>query len=171
MPHPQPTAPSRTPNFGVRIAAACVLALAAVAAAWFLQQHNPHTVPNAPPCPSRLAGFYCPGCGSTRATHHLLNARIAEAWRFNPPLLLLGIPVGVYFAGAVLTWMWRGRAWRVTLPAWFVWPIVIGLIAWGVVRNLPLPGFDRLRPPDSGTIAAATEPQQPHEPAPTGSHP
>ncbi|WP_395159954.1 DUF2752 domain-containing protein [Ilumatobacter sp.] len=35
-------------------------------------------------CPIRaLTGYWCPGCGLTRATHHLFRGNIAQALSFN----------------------------------------------------------------------------------------
>ncbi len=45
-----------------------------------------------PPCPFRkMTGLLCPGCGSQRAIHHLLNLDIARAFRENM-LLVIAIP-------------------------------------------------------------------------------
>ncbi|MCM1178021.1 MAG: DUF2752 domain-containing protein [Clostridium sp.] len=38
-----------------------------------------------------LTGLYCPGCGSQRAVHHLLNGRILQAVRYNV-LLVAAVP-------------------------------------------------------------------------------
>ncbi|MFT4864868.1 MAG: hypothetical protein ACI9CV_000994 [Ilumatobacter sp.] len=36
------------------------------------------------PCPIRaLTGHWCPGCGLTRATHHLFRGNVAQAFSFN----------------------------------------------------------------------------------------
>ena len=59
---------------------------------------DPSVVPISPRCPFRLlTGYLCPGCGSQRAIHHLLNLDLPGAWRMNPllvialPYLLLGL--------------------------------------------------------------------------------
>lgn len=45
-----------------------------------------------PPCPFRTAtGWRCPGCGSQRALHALLNGAWTRAWHLHP-LLLLSLP-------------------------------------------------------------------------------
>jgi hypothetical protein len=45
-----------------------------------------------PKCPFRqVTGLQCPGCGSQRALHHLLNIEIKQAFALNP-LLILSIP-------------------------------------------------------------------------------
>lgn len=53
-----------------------------------------------PPCPFHsLTGFLCPGCGSQRALHHLINLRPEIAFSYNP-LLIISIPY--VLAGAFL---------------------------------------------------------------------
>ncbi|MGL5683791.1 MAG: DUF2752 domain-containing protein [Marinifilaceae bacterium] len=45
-----------------------------------------------PPCPFyKLTGLQCPGCGSQRAIHSLLNGNITQAFGYNP-LMVLSIP-------------------------------------------------------------------------------
>ncbi len=53
---------------------------------------DPSVVPIFPRCPFRLlTGYLCPGCGSQRAIHHLLNLDLPGAWRMNP-LLVIALP-------------------------------------------------------------------------------
>ena len=53
---------------------------------------DPAVVPIFPRCPFRLlTGYLCPGCGSQRAIHHLLNLDLPGAWRMNP-LLVIALP-------------------------------------------------------------------------------
>jgi len=45
-----------------------------------------------PKCPFYvITGYKCPGCGSQRAIHQLLNFHFAEAFKANP-LLVIAIP-------------------------------------------------------------------------------
>lgn len=45
-----------------------------------------------PKCPFKaVTGLDCPGCGSQRAIHQLLNFNLIAAFKYNP-LLLLSIP-------------------------------------------------------------------------------
>jgi hypothetical protein len=68
------------------------------------QMYNPATN-HFPKCPFlQLTGYQCPGCGSQRAIHHLLNFEVKEAFALNP-LLLVSIPyllVGFLFETVVL---------------------------------------------------------------------
>lgn len=46
-----------------------------------------------PQCAFRnLTGLECPGCGSQRAFHALLTGHVADAWNYNPFLILM-VPV------------------------------------------------------------------------------
>ena len=84
-----------------------------------------------PQCPFRLlTGFNCPGCGGLRMTHDVLHGDLIAAINDNV-LLLVGIPLLV---GWVLLRRRSGRS-PMTLPA--VATVVITLLAWTIVRNLP----------------------------------
>lgn len=51
------------------------------------------------PCPIHAAtGYYCPGCGSQRAIHHLLHGNIGTAFWLNP-LLMITLPIIIYALG------------------------------------------------------------------------
>lgn len=79
-------------------AAAIVLIVAAALFVVIVGLFNPAHSPF-PRCPFySLTGLYCPGCGSQRAMHSLLNFRFGEALRHNA-LLVLSIPyvaLGIY---------------------------------------------------------------------------
>ncbi|MFA0964864.1 DUF2752 domain-containing protein [Roseivirga sp. BDSF3-8] len=59
---------------------------------------NPEVAGIFPRCPfNKYTGLQCPGCGSQRAVHHLLNLDVASAFRMNAllviflPYILLGM--------------------------------------------------------------------------------
>lgn len=84
-----------------------------------------------PPCPFHaLTGWWCPGCGSTRALHQLLHGHFAEAFRYNP-LAILAIP---FLLIAAVIPFWRKRA--VLAPVWS-WTALVLIIGFGILRNLP----------------------------------
>ena len=61
-----------------------------------LRIYNPETSTLFPPCPLHyLTGWYCPGCGSLRAIHQLLQGNVRAAWVMNPLSMLL-FPFLVY---------------------------------------------------------------------------
>lgn len=83
-----------------------------------------------------VTGLNCPGCGGTRAVHHLLHGELAAALRCNA-LVVLALPVGA------LTALWCAlrpsarRAGAPRLGLWLPW-LLLGLAAvFAVVRNLP----------------------------------
>ena len=67
---------------------------------WVYKNYNPIDYGWFPKCPFRaLTGLLCPGCGSQRAVHNLLNLDIKGAFKENG-LLVLSIPyllVGLVF--------------------------------------------------------------------------
>jgi Protein of unknown function (DUF2752) len=91
--------------------------------------HNPDSA--FPVCPFRLlTGWNCPACGALRMTHDVLHGDLAAAINDNV-LLLVGIPV---VAGWILLRRRRGKS-LLTMPA--AATLVITMLAWTVVRNLP----------------------------------
>lgn len=117
-------------------------------AAWALWRTNPADVPWLPRCPSALLlGLQCPGCGSTRAVHHLLHLDLAAAWRHNPALLVLGLPaLAVLLAAAALT-LASGRHLCVALGRGTGTALAILLVVYMLLRNIPHAAFDAWRPP------------------------
>jgi hypothetical protein len=102
-----------------------------------------------PPCLVRsVAGLHCPGCGSGRATHALMNGDVSRAWAMNP-LLVVALPVVVY--GGFAWWLgwlvpgWRGRL-MPRLPAWVAWWSLGLVYLYGLLRNLPWSPFSWLAP-------------------------
>ena len=100
---------------------------------------NPTTASFLPPCPlDALTGIHCPGCGSTRATHALLNGDLLAAFDFNP-LMMLALPV---IALAFVRWWAAGLGYRapraeLRLPPMAIWGIFAVVVVFGVARNLP----------------------------------
>lgn len=94
-----------------------------------------------PPCPFHVVtGLYCPGCGSTRAAHHLLHGRVATAFDFNA-LTVVSLPFLAY-AGVLGALRLAGRTphrppLSQRLPAWAVWALLAAVLLFGVLRNLP----------------------------------
>jgi len=106
-----------------------------------------------PPCPFRVCtGLLCPGCGTLRATHYLLNGQFEIAFHCQPLLISLS-PILVLLVGKILYEnFWNTN---VTLPfeIQIYWLILTVVCLFFVLRNIPLDCFDCLRPPDIASIA------------------
>ena len=129
---------------------AALLLLATIAAAGIvLHLVHPARIAALPPCPSRaVLHIYCPGCGSTRAVHHLANARFADAWAHNPALIVLGLPAAAWFLATLMTEVALGRSLIFPINVrWLGWAILAALVVYFAARNVPLECLDWLRPP------------------------
>lgn len=82
-----------------------------------------------------ITGWDCPGCGSQRAIHSLINGDIAMAWRYNA-LLVAAIPVVAILVAAQLMRHRYPRLYMTVNSRTAIWVALIILLAWGVVRNI-----------------------------------
>ena len=93
-----------------------------------------------PKCPFLVAtGYQCPGCGSQRAVHHLLNLELGQAMNEN---LLLVVSMPYILAGFIINNVKRPTQrlllWRRRLYGLKAILLVLSLIlAFGILRNTP----------------------------------
>jgi len=123
------------------VGAALLLVLAAL---WLVDPAEWHV----PVCGLyRTTGFYCPGCGATRATHELLHGRLLAALHENA-LWVLGLPLVVYAAASEVCRQCWGRALPgdLTHNGWVILGAGILVVLFGVLRNLPWEPFTWLAP-------------------------
>jgi hypothetical protein len=134
------------------LACGCALASAAV----LVTVHDPSSSGSLfPACAfHRMTGLWCPGCGLTRATHHLLRGDLVGALGSNvfTPFALIAI---------VAAW-WAWMRWSFGLPIgrptsrflaalqraprWSAVALLVLVVGYGVVRNIPASPFDALAP-------------------------
>jgi hypothetical protein len=89
-----------------------------------------------PLCPFHyLTGLYCPGCGSTRAIHHLLHGSLIRAFSMNP-LMFISLPI---LALLLLRRSWPYRP-------WVAWCALAVLLSYGLLRNINVFPFFLLAP-------------------------
>lgn len=101
-------------------------------------------------CPfHELTGWWCPGCGATRATWLLLHGDLAGVVRHN----VLFLPAVAYLvvrylheaAPGATRWLPRFVRTPSTIPAGALRTLYVAIIAFTLARNLP--AFDWLAPP------------------------
>ena len=128
------SAAQRLPAIAAPLACGCCL----LAGAAYVTALDPSQNSVFLPCPYRsLTGWWCPGCGVTRATHHLLRGDLTQALRYNLFVVLI-------LAGLSLTWLaWtmqvagRPFRWVARMPAWAYATAITVLVTFAFVRNLP----------------------------------
>ncbi len=120
--------------------------LLAGAGAAYLYFHDPVVYPI--PCAIHLfTGLYCPGCGAGRACYALLHGEFLEAFSYNPLMVIL-IPFICLYVAA------RGLDWAVTggnhvdgkISVKLLVAILILILIYGIVRNIPVRPFSLLAP-------------------------
>lgn len=126
------------------LAAAIVAGIAGLA---FLRSFDPATSGIYPPCPVYyLTGWYCPGCGSLRAIHQVLEGNLRGAWAMNPLTVML-LPFLAYGIASETFRLLRGKGLpQIFIPGAWIQVLCALIIVFGIVRNLSLYPFHLLAP-------------------------
>ena len=137
----------RTPMSPLRLAILIGVPLVLIGGGTALFFLNPSEHSFFPKCSLYVAtGFFCPGCGSTRALFHLTHGNVLEALRLNPglmALITLGITDYVRFVVSVI----RGNPFQTLFGKLKLLGALMGvMLVYGVIRNLPWPLFESLAP-------------------------
>ena len=124
---------------GERIFIVSVSAALVAIAVGMLRVFNPATAWFFPPCPFRaVTGYLCPGCGTLRALHQLLNGHVAAAFKLNPLMMVLLPCVGYAGASDVLEAVFGRGLPRVFIRPVYIWMLLAIIILFWIVRNTPL---------------------------------
>ncbi len=82
-----------------------------------------------------FTGLECPGCGSQRAFHSLLNGNFREAVRFNA-LFVAELPLLLLLTVAWFTRKRMPRFQQALSSRFFILAILTSIIIWTIVRNI-----------------------------------
>ena len=124
-----------------------VLALATLPCLALVYVRNPEEQGFYPPCLFyALTGLHCPGCGTLRGLNQLLHGNMLAAIGYNP-FTMLALPViGYAFLWALLSTTWGKRLPTVYVHPALMWGLLVSVVAFWVLRNLPVYPFTVLAP-------------------------
>ncbi|MEU8778825.1 DUF2752 domain-containing protein [Streptomyces sp. NPDC048606] len=138
-PAPRGPVPASPASLARRLAAPALTLAGAVAAFAYVGAVDPNEPGHYPVCPLlRLTGILCPGCGGLRSAHAVARGDLITALGANAA----AVAGYVVFAAFLSLWLLRAlRARpmpRLVLPPVAWWGIGALLLAFTVVRNLPI---------------------------------
>ena len=114
----------------------------------FLAVVPPAEFPYYPRCQLHFyTGLHCPGCGTTRAVHALLNGRLQQAIAYNALIFFL-----VPFIGLAIVKERRRRTHyqpkmtSKTAESLWIWLLMGTLFLFGILRNIPRYPFTMMAP-------------------------
>ena len=90
----------------------------------------------------QITGFYCSGCGASRALRSILHFDFYQALRYNA-IFTLCLPLfAVYFGGLSISYIRFGKD-RVSekISMKIVWIFIALALIYGVLRNVPAFSF------------------------------
>ncbi len=137
-------------RISLRVFAGLILAIGVAVLVW-VGIHSPQNSNLFPKCAFlQLSGYYCPGCGGTRCIHSLLNFEVLTALKQNLIVTIIGVPLFLLFAISLarLAVLGKWKSPSVGGPK-AGWVLVIVILVFWVLRNIPHPAFEFLRPSET----------------------
>lgn len=124
-----------------------IITAAITASSIVLYSFNPATTNVFPSSPFReLTGLFCPGCGSLRGLHQLLRGNLGTAFSLNPLMILL-LPFVSYSYICYTMEVFTGRLlYKPFIHPKLIWCLLYIIIAYWVLRNIPVEPFSWLAP-------------------------
>ena len=124
-----------------------LLGLAVLPCLAMVYARNPEEQGIYPPCIFyALTGLHCPGCGTLRAVHQLLHGNLIAAFGYNPYTMLALPVIGYAFLSALLLSAYGKRLPAVFIHPALIWGLLTAIIAFWVLRNVPVYPFTVLAP-------------------------
>jgi hypothetical protein len=115
-----------------------LVGIGGIAALVYVSQVDPNHPGHYPTCPwLALTGTYCPGCGTLRMLHSFTHGQFVHGFGLNPLGAIVFAWAGVEYA----RWAFASATGRryVQWPQnkWWVWGVLVVILVYWVVRNLP----------------------------------
>jgi len=100
-----------------------------------------------PKCPVySVTGIYCPGCGSQRAAHQILNGNIIEGIRHNYLIALLGLVLSYQAFMFIMNNVLDKEITNLLHKSKVTFGILIAVLLFWILRNINLFPFTELAP-------------------------
>ncbi|WP_108823317.1 DUF2752 domain-containing protein [Dysgonomonas sp. Marseille-P4361] len=96
-----------------------------------------------------LTGLECPGCGGQRSVHFLLHGEVLEALRYNA-FFVIALPFLAYFyVMFILVYVLKQEKYlkSFVFTSWFGFGLLIVVVLFFILRNIPVSPFLYLAPP------------------------
>ena len=124
-----------------------LLAIAMLPCLALVYARNPEEPGYYPPCLFfALTGLHCPGCGTLRGLHQLLHGNLLVAFGYNPYSMLALPVIGYAFLVTLLSTTWGKRLPTVFVHPALIWGLLVAVVAFWVLRNVPVYPFTVLAP-------------------------
>ncbi|MHB1108480.1 MAG: DUF2752 domain-containing protein [Lutibacter sp.] len=108
---------------------------------------NPNEASFFPECPLYYTtGIYCPGCGSQRATHQLLNFNILGVLQQNVLYLISLFILGYHFIVTGINSIFKKKIYNYVYHPKTPLVILAIIVVFWVLRNIPYYPFNLLAP-------------------------
>lgn len=108
---------------------------------------DPSEVDFLPKCPLyATTGLYCPGCGSQRATHALLNSNIGGILRQNIFYAFALMLIGYHLIISVINFLFKKSIYNYLYHPYTPKIVLLGILLFWILRNIPVYPFNILAP-------------------------
>ena len=115
--------------------------------AFVLHNQNPGETKYFPQCAFHgISGLHCPGCGAARAIHSMLSGDILGALKNNLFLVILAPAIFWLLILDTAREFWGFKPKLKPAPAALLVLLFVLLVLYTVLRNIPGPPWDFLRP-------------------------
>lgn len=83
-----------------------------------------------------FTGYYCPGCGGTRAVHYFLHGNIIKSFIYHPLIPYLGIGGGIFMLSHTLFYLTKGRIKGIRFRNGYVYMMGVIIVVQFIIKNV-----------------------------------